>query len=415
MTAIHYRQDALYIEDLPATELAAQFGTPLYVYSKSTLLAAYQAYADALAGTDHLLCYAMKANSNLSLLKLLAERGAGFDIVSGGELQRALAVGADPAKIVFSGVGKTEAEMALALHHGIHCFNVESVPELHRLNDVAGREGKIAPISLRVNPDVDAKTHPYISTGLKDNKFGIAYREAREAYRTAAALPNLNVLGIDCHIGSQLTEVQPFADALDRLLILIDQLAEDGIHLEHLDMGGGVGICYNDEQPPAVADYAQVLLNRLAGRKLKLVLEPGRALVGNAGVLLTTVQFLKEGESKHFAIVDGAMNDLIRPALYEGWHRALPAVRHSDLPDVTYDVVGPVCESADFLAQDRPLAVKQGDVVALLSAGAYGMSMSSNYNTRARAAEVLVDGSEVKLIRRRETIEEMLAAERDCL
>ncbi len=415
MTAIHYRQDALYIEDLPATELAAQFGTPLYVYSKSTLLAAYQAYADALAGADHLLCYAMKANSNLSLLKLLAERGAGFDIVSGGELQRALAVGADPAKIVFSGVGKTEAEMALALHHGIHCFNVESVPELHRLNDVAGREGKIAPISLRVNPDVDAKTHPYISTGLKDNKFGIAYREAREAYRTAAALPNLNVLGIDCHIGSQLTEVQPFADALDRLLILIDQLAEDGIHLEHLDMGGGVGICYNDEQPPAVADYAQVLLNRLAGRKLKLVLEPGRALVGNAGVLLTTVQFLKEGESKHFAIVDGAMNDLIRPALYEGWHRALPAVRHSDLPDVTYDVVGPVCESADFLAQDRPLAVKQGDVVALLSAGAYGMSMSSNYNTRARAAEVLVDGSEVKLIRRRETIEEMLAAERDCL
>ncbi|QNM97586.1 diaminopimelate decarboxylase [Chitinimonas koreensis] len=404
----------LALDGVPLSAIAETFGTPCYVYSEAFLSETYRAYRDAFASVETLICYAMKANSNLSVLRTFARLGAGCDIVSGGELARALAAGVPAERIVFSGVAKRADEMRAALEAGIHCFNVESEAELQRLNEVAAGVGRRASVSLRVNPDVDARTHPYISTGLKDNKFGIGWAEARRVYGVAAGLPHLKVVGIDCHIGSQLTELSPFVDALDRLLALVDTLAADGIVLEHLDLGGGLGIRYTDETPPEVDEYARAVLGRLAGRKLKLVLEPGRSLVGNAGLLLTRVEYLKPGEGKHFAIVDAAMNDLMRPALYGAYHDIV-AVRPNQAPERVYDVVGPVCESSDFLGKDRRLALEQGDLLAVLSAGAYGMTMSSNYNTRARAAEVLVGDGRARLIRARETLDELLANERALL
>ncbi len=401
---------ALRAENVPLAEIADRFGTPCYVYSRTALEDSLDEFLAELEGVDALVCYAVKANSNLGILNLFARRGAGFDIVSGGELQRALAAGADPKKIVFSGVGKTAAEMKQALLAGILCFNVESAPELDRLNEVAGSIGRKAPISLRVNPNVDAKTHPYISTGLKENKFGVAYEDALALYRHAAALPNIEVSGIDCHIGSQLLDPAPFAEALDKVLLLVDQLDAAGIHLHHIDLGGGLGIRYSDETAPTVRSYLGPLLAKLAGRKLKVVLEPGRRLVGNAGLLLTRVEYLKPGELKNFAIVDAAMNDLARPALYDAWHDILPvSPRQGD--EKTWEIVGPVCESGDFLGRGRRLALQQGDLLAIMSAGAYGMAMSSNYNTRPRAAEVLVDGDKAHLVREREAVEALYALE----
>ncbi|TCP11410.1 diaminopimelate decarboxylase [Crenobacter luteus] len=412
---IDYQNHTLAVDGVPLTQIADTFGTPCYVYSAAALTGAFEAYRSAFAGLDPLICFAVKANSNLSILQHFARLGAGFDIVSGGELARVLAAGSPADKVVFSGVGKSEAEMEMAIEAGIHCFNVESVNELARLNAVAGRLGKRAPVSLRVNPDVDAKTHPYISTGLKDNKFGIAFDEARAVYQAAASLEHLDIVGIDCHIGSQLTDVSPLVDALDRLLVLIDQLAEDGIVLEHVDIGGGLGIRYTDETPPDIAAYAARVAERLAGRQLKLVMEPGRSLVGNAGVLLTRVEYLKLGQDKHFAIVDAAMNDLMRPSLYDAYHGIVPVTQKDGLAALTVDVVGPICESSDFLGKNRALAIEQGDLLAVLSAGAYGSTMSSNYNTRARAAEVLVEDGQPRLIRRRETLDELLANERELL
>ncbi|MDD2684899.1 MAG: diaminopimelate decarboxylase [Gallionella sp.] len=406
-----YRGDALCVESVPLANIAEQFGTPCYVYSRAALTDGFNRFKQALQGRDHLICYAVKANSNLAVLNVFARMGAGFDIVSGGELQRVLAAGGDADKVVFSGVGKSEAEMRMALAAGILCFNVESAPELDKLNQVAGDMGKIAPISLRVNPDVDAKTHPYISTGLKQNKFGVAYGEAIALYRKAHALPHLRITGMDCHIGSQLTETSPFIAAVEKILLLVDALANEGIRLEHLDLGGGLGICYRDETPPAIADYVQSLLTALSGRTEKLVLEPGRVLVGNAGALLTRVEFIKPGEEKNFAIVDAAMNDLMRPALYDAYHNILP-VQRENLAAQTYDVVGPICETGDFIARSRELAIAPKSLLAVLSAGAYGMSMSSNYNTRPRAAEVMVDGECVHLVRQRETVQELFAAEK---
>lgn len=416
MNQLDYHNDTLTFGGQALTAIAERFGTPCYVYAERVLTEAYTAYRDAFASLDPLICYAVKANGNLSILQHFARLGAGFDIVSGGELARVLAAGADAAKVVFSGVGKTADEMRMGLEAGIHCFNVESVNELVRLNQVAGEMGRRAPVSLRVNPDVDAQTHPYISTGLKDNKFGIAFDTAFDVYREAAALPHLDVVGIDCHIGSQLTDVTPLIDALDRLLALVDRLAEAGIVLRHLDIGGGVGIRYTDETPPDLQGYADAVAQRLAGRPLRLVMEPGRSLVGNAGVLLTRVEYLKLGEAKNFAIVDAAMNDLLRPSLYAAYHQIVPVVRHAHLPPMKVDVVGPVCESSDFLGKDRTLAVKEGDLLAVLSAGAYGSTMASNYNTRPRAAEVLigVDG-QPRLVRARETLEALLANERALL
>lgn len=415
MNPTQYREDTLYIEDLPLEQIAARFGTPAYVYSMAALDEAFGAYRQAFGALDPLICYAVKANSNLSILRHFARLGAGFDIVSGGELARVLAAGADAGKVVFSGVGKSEAEMQRALEAGILCFNVESVNELVKLDAVAGRLGKRAPVSLRVNPDVDAQTHPYISTGLKDNKFGIAYDSALDIYRQAARLPHLDVVGIDCHIGSQLTDAAPLIDALDRLLQLIDQLEDAGIRLHHLDIGGGLGIRYRDETPPDLAIFSAALAERLRDRPLKLVMEPGRSLVGNAGVLLTRVEYLKLGEHKNFAVVDAAMNDLMRPSLYSAYHTILPASRHHGVNPLTVDVVGPICESSDFLGKERQLAILEGDLLAVMSCGAYGSTMASNYNTRPRAAEVLIDGDEARLIRRRETLAELLANETDCL
>ncbi len=409
-----YHDRTLCADHTPLTAIAEQFGTPCFVYSADALSESFASYANAFAGQDHLVCFALKANSNLSIIRHFARLGAGFDIVSGGELQRVLAAGGDAGRVVFSGVGKSEAEMRLALEAGVLCFNVESVNELERLNQVAGAMGRRAPVSLRVNPDVDAKTHPYISTGLKDNKFGIAYAEARAVYRRAAALANLDVVGIDCHIGSQLTDLTPLLDALDRLLLLVDQLAEDGITLHHLDIGGGVGIRYRDETPPDLNRYAQAVREKLADRKLKVLMEPGRSLVGNAGVLLTRVEYLKLGETKHFAIVDAAMNDLMRPSLYDAWHDIVP-VSQTDGPAQLVDVVGPVCESSDFLGKDRQLAVEEGALLAVLSSGAYGSTMSSNYNTRARAAEVLVENGQPRLIRERDSFAQMVANELNLL
>jgi diaminopimelate decarboxylase len=411
MNALSRRDGILHVEDVPLAEVAAQFGTPCYLYSRAALEQAYRAYDQALAAHPHLICYAVKANSSLAILNLFARLGAGFDIVSGGELARVLAAGGDPSKVVFSGVGKTAAEMRAALTAGIHCFNVESESELARLNQVAGELGQTAAISLRVNPNVDAKTHPYISTGLKDNKFGIAHEHALRVYREAASMAHLRITGIDCHIGSQLTEVAPFGEALDRVLELVSSLQAEGIRLQHIDIGGGVGIRYRDETPPELDDYASVILARMQGRSERLVVEPGRALVGNAGWLLTRVEYLKHGETKDFAIVDAAMNDLMRPALYDAWHDILPVLERGDLAARNYAIVGPVCESGDFLGHDRALALAQDDLLAICSTGAYGMSMSSNYNTRPRAAEVMIDGKQMHLIHARERIEDLLAKE----
>ena len=416
MTAFTLQNGTLHAESVALTHVAEQFGTPAYVYSRSALTAALQEFHDVLnahpAGAGALVCFAVKANSNLAILNLFARLGAGFDIVSGGELQRVLAAGADPQKIVFSGVGKTAEEMRQALEAGIFCFNIESIPELDRLNDIAGELGKKAPISLRVNPNVDPKTHPYISTGLKAAKFGVAYDDALALYRRAAGLANIAVTGIDCHIGSQLLDPSPFIEALDRILALVDQLAAEGIRIHHVDLGGGLGIKYRaDQVQPTVAAYLNPLLDKLKGRGLKVVLEPGRRLVGNAGLLLTRIEYLKAGEEKNFAIIDAAMNDLMRPALYEAWHDIVPVTPR---PGVTqdYDVVGPVCETGDFLGQARPLTVQPGDLLAVMSAGAYGMAMASNYNTRPRAAEIMVDGTQVHLIRARESVEQLYAGEK---
>ena len=405
------REGALWIEDLPLAEIAARFGTPTYVYSKAALEAAFGAWQQALAGRRALVCYAVKANSNLGILSVFARLGAGFDIVSGGELARVLAAGGRADKVVFSGVGKTRAEMRQALEAGIRCFNVESAAELEHLNAVAGELGKRAPIALRVNPDVDPKTHPYISTGLKGNKFGVAFADALDLYRRAAALPNLRISGVACHIGSQLLDPAPMAEAAQKLRDLVDRLAAEGIVLAHIDLGGGLGIRYRDETPPAVADYLAPLLAVFEGRSEELCFEPGRSLVGNAGLLLTRIEYLKPGETKNFAIVDAAMNDLARPALYDAWHEVVEVNPHAGAA-VEYDIVGPICESGDFLARARTLAVTEGDLLAILSAGAYGMTMSSNYNTRPRAAEVIVDGDQAHAVRQREAVAELFAAER---
>jgi len=406
-----YQQDQLCVEEIPLNAIAERFGTPCYVYSRTALTDGYRQFAEAFKSREHLICYAVKANSNLAILNLFAKLGAGFDIVSGGELQRVLAAGGSASKVVFSGVGKSEAEMRAALEVGILCFNVESAPELDRLNAVAGSMGKIAPISLRVNPDVDAKTHPYISTGLKQNKFGVAYTEALAIYRKAAGMPHIKITGMDCHIGSQLTDTSPFIAAAEKVLALVDQLAAEGIVLEHLDLGGGLGIRYDDETPPSIAEYAQALLAALHGRSEKIIVEPGRVLVGNAGVLLTRIEYLKHGEEKNFAIVDAAMNDLMRPALYEAYHAILP-VQKKSVKSLALDVVGPICETGDFIGRGREMPVEQGDVLAVMSAGAYGMSMSSNYNTRPRAIEVMVDQAQIHVIREREEVSQLFAAEK---
>lgn len=411
MNAFTLKNNTLYAENVALNQVAETFGTPCYVYSKSALTQAYQQFSAGFKGVDHLVCFAVKSNPSLAILNLFAKLGAGFDIVSGGELARVVAAGGDPAKIVFSGVGKTADEIRAALEAGIFCFNVESASELLRLNDIAGYMGKIAPISLRVNPNVDAKTHPYISTGLKNSKFGVAYEDALDIYLQAAAMPNIAIHGVDCHIGSQITELSPFLDAFDRVLALVDVLEKNGIHIQHIDAGGGIGICYSDETPPEFSAYASAMLAKLGQRKIKLVFEPGRALVGNAGILLTKVEYLKHTSTKNFAIVDAAMNDLMRPALYDAYH-AIEAVQpRNDLNTTNYEVVGPVCESGDFLGHDRDLALAEGDLLAIMSAGAYGMSMSSNYNTRARAAEVMVDETICHLIKKRETIADLFAGE----
>lgn len=410
MQAFTNRDGQLFAEGVALSAIAERFGTPTYVYSRAHIEAQYRAYADALSGMPHLVCFAVKANSNLGVLNVLARLGAGFDIVSRGELERVLAAGGDAAKIVFSGVGKTRDDMRRALEVGVHCFNVESVDELERLQQVAAQAGKTASISLRVNPDVDAGTHPYISTGLKENKFGIDIEQAPEVYARAAALPNLEVVGVDCHIGSQLTSLPPFLDALERLLLLVDQLAEQGIRIKHLDLGGGLGVQYRDEQPPLAGDYIAAVRERLEGRDLALVFEPGRSIVANAGVLLTRVEYLKHTAHKDFAIIDAAMNDLIRPALYQAWMDVTP-VQPRQGEARAYDLVGPICETGDFLAKGRELVLAEGDLLAVRSAGAYGFVMSSNYNTRGRAAEVLVDGEQAFEVRRRETLEELYAGE----
>ncbi len=410
MEAFSRRDGQLFAEGVALSAIAERFGTPTYVYSRAHIEQQYRAYADALQGIEHLVCFAVKANSNLGVLNLLARLGAGFDIVSRGELERVLAAGGQPDKIVFSGVGKTREDMRRALQIGVHCFNVESTDELERLQLIAAELNVRAPVSLRVNPDVDAGTHPYISTGLKENKFGIAIADAEAVYARAAALPNLQVLGVDCHIGSQLTTLPPFLDALDRLLALIDRLAARGIPIRHLDLGGGLGVQYRDEQPPLAGDYIAAVRERLGDRALTLVFEPGRSIVANAGVLLTRVEYLKHTEHKDFAIVDAAMNDLIRPALYQAWMDVV-AVQPRAAAARPYDIVGPICETGDFLAKGRELALEEGDLLAVCSAGAYGFVMSSNYNTRGRAAEVLVDGEQAFEVRRRESVQELFATE----
>ncbi|MFI2818580.1 diaminopimelate decarboxylase [Vreelandella piezotolerans] len=415
MDHFNYRDGVLYAEDVPLTQLADKLGTPCYVYSKATLERHFRAYTEALGGHPHLICYAVKANSNLAVLGLLARLGAGFDIVSVGELERVLKAGGDPSKVVFSGVAKQPQEMARALEVGIKCFNVESRPELERLNAVAGELGQVASVSLRVNPDVDAGTHPYISTGLKDNKFGIPVDDALEVYQLAASLPNLRVTGLDCHIGSQLTETAPFLDALERLLVLMERLREHGIEIDHLDLGGGLGVPYRDEKPPQPFDYASQLLARLSrwegGETLTLLFEPGRSIAANAGLMLTRVEFLKPGETKNFAIVDAAMNDLIRPALYQAWQAIVPVDTRQARGNATYDVVGPVCETGDFLGKERELAIAEGDLLAVRSAGAYGFVMASNYNSRPRPPEVMVDGDTFHVVRAREALESLWAGE----
>ena len=412
MDFFQYKNEQLYVEDLPVKQLAEEFGTPLYIYSRATLERHWHAFDSALGEHPHLICYAVKANSNIGILNVMAKLGSGFDIVSQGELERVLAAGGEASKVVFSGVAKSRAEIMRALEVGIRCFNVESIAELHHINQIAGEMGKVAPISLRVNPDVDAHTHPYISTGLKENKFGVSVDEAREVYKLAATLPNVKITGMDCHIGSQLTELQPFLDATDRLIRLMEQLKEDGITLKHLDLGGGLGVTYTDETPPHPSDYAAALLNKLKGyENLEIILEPGRAIAANAGILVAKVQYLKSNESRNFAITDTGMNDMIRPALYEAYMNIIEIDRTLEREKAIYDVVGPVCETSDFLGKQRKLAIAEGDYIAQRSAGAYGASMSSNYNSRPRTAEVLVDGDKAHLIRRRESLSELWALE----
>ena len=412
MDFFQYKNEQLYVEDLPVKQLAEEFGTPLYIYSRATLERHWHAFDSALGKHPHLICYAVKANSNIGILNVMAKLGSGFDIVSQGELERVLAAGGEASKVVFSGVAKSRAEIMRALEVGIRCFNVESIAELHHINQIAGEMGKIAPISLRVNPDVDAHTHPYISTGLKENKFGVSVDEAREVYKLAATLPHVKITGMDCHIGSQLTELHPFLDATDRLIRLIEQLKEDDITLKHLDLGGGLGVTYTDETPPHPSDYATALLNKLKDYEdLEIILEPGRAIAANAGILVAKVQYLKSNESRNFAITDTGMNDMIRPALYEAYMNIIEIDRTLEREKAIYDVVGPVCETSDFLGKQRELAIAEGDYIAQRSAGAYGASMSSNYNSRPRTAEVLVDGDKAHLIRRRENLSELWALE----
>jgi len=411
MGEFDYRGDELFAEQLALTAIAERYGTPSYVYSRAALEANFKAYTTALQGTDHLVCYAVKANSNLAVLGVLAKLGAGFDIVSGGELERVLAAGGDPAKVVFSGVAKTAAEMERALAVGIHCFNIESADELELLNEVAGAAGAIARVSVRVNPDVDARTHPYISTGLRENKFGIETAAALEVYQRAAQLEHIEISGVDCHIGSQLTEISPFLDALDRLLELIDTLAGSGINISHLDLGGGLGVRYRDEEPPPVADYIAAAREHIGDRPLKLMFEPGRSIVADAGVLLTRVNYLKFNSAHNFAIVDAAMNDMLRPALYQAWLDIQPVTRNGEGEAADYDIVGPVCETGDFLGKSRELTLSRGDLLAVMGAGAYGFAMSSNYNSRVRAAEIMVDGADAHLVRERETFADLVRGE----
>jgi diaminopimelate decarboxylase len=411
MSNFNYQNGSLYAEGVSLAEIAKQFGTPCYVYSKNEIEFRWSAFDSALGRKPHLVCYAVKANSNIAVLNLLARLGSGFDIVSIGELQRVLKAGGGPENVVFSGVGKKVEEMEFALQQNIKCFNVESANELIRLNEVAASMNLSAPISLRVNPDVDAKTHPYISTGLKDNKFGIAFESAKDVYLQAASMENINVVGIDCHIGSQITNLSPFKDALLRVLALIDELKELNIELKHLDIGGGLGITYQNEMPPSPADYVNIITETMQDYDLEIIMEPGRSIVGNAGVLLTEVQYLNETPYHNFAIVDAAMNDLIRPALYSGWHDIKRVEEASNAKEVNYDVVGPVCETGDFLGKDRNLRLEHGDLLAVCSAGAYGFTMASNYNSRPRVAEIMVDGDQVHEIRRRETVDELMNGE----
>ena len=408
MDFFQYKNNQLMAENLPVKQLAEQFGTPLYIYSKATLERHWHAFDNAFGEHPHLVCFAVKSNPNIAILNVMAKLGSGFDIVSQGELERVLAAGGDAAKVVFSGVAKSHQEIARALEVNIRCFNVESEAELLRINQIAGEMGKIAPISLRVNPDVDAHTHPYISTGLKENKFGVSVEQAREVYKVAATLPNIKIVGMDCHIGSQLTELQPFLDAVDRLIVLMEQLKQDGIHLKHLDLGGGLGVTYTDETPPHPTDYAKALWEKLSAfSELEIIVEPGRAITANAGILVTRVEYLKSNESRNFAIVDAGMNDMIRPALYQAYMNILEIDRTLARKEKMYDVVGPICETSDFLGKQRKLAIAEGDYLAQRSAGAYGASMSSNYNSRPRTAEVMVDGDKAYLIRRREALNEL--------
>ena len=408
MDFFQYKNNQLMVENLPVKQLAEQFGTPLYVYSRATLERHWHAFNNAFGEHPHLVCFAVKSNPNIAILNIMAKLGSGFDIVSQGELERVLAAGGDAAKVVFSGVAKSRQEIARALEVNIRCFNVESEAELLRINQIAGEMGKIAPISLRVNPDVDAHTHPYISTGLKENKFGVSVEQAREVYKLAATLPNIKIVGMDCHIGSQLTELQPFLDAVDRLIVLMEQLNQDGIHLKHLDLGGGLGVTYTDETPPHPTEYAKALWEKLSAfSELEIIVEPGRAITANAGILVTKVEYLKSNESRNFAIADAGMNDMIRPALYQAYMNILEIDRTLAREEKIYDVVGPICETSDFLGKQRKLAIAEGDYLAQRSAGAYGASMSSNYNSRPRTAEVMVDGDKAYLIRRREALNEL--------
>jgi len=411
MDHFNYRNDELFAEDVAIQDIVYKYGSPCYIYSRATLERHWQAFDQAFGEQPHLICYAVKANSNIAILNLLARLGSGFDIVSLGELERVITAGGDPKKIVFSGVGKREDEILAALKIGIRCFNIEVSGELDRINRLAGQLGVIAPVSFRVNPDVDAKTHPYISTGLKENKFGIDIQQALTEYRRAAAMPNINVIGIDCHIGSQLTETRPFLDALDKILDLVSVLETEGIKLHHLDLGGGLGICYKDEQPPEPAEYIQAVLARLGRTDFEILLEPGRAIVGNAGILVTQVEYLKPTANKNFAVVDAAMNDLVRPSLYSAWQNIIPVNLQSKAAETIWDIVGPVCETGDFLGKERPLKIAEGDLLAIRSSGAYGFTMSSNYNSRPRLAELIVDGSNLHVIRERETIAQLWAGE----
>lgn len=406
-----YRDNQLFVENVAIDAIVKQHGSPCYIYSRATLERHWNAFNNAFGSHAHLICYAVKANSNLGVLNVLARLGSGFDIVSIGELERVLQAGGDPKKVVFSGVGKREDEIRAALKIGIRCFNIEVLGELERINQVAGELGVRAPVSFRVNPDVDAQTHPYISTGLKENKFGIAIEDALEAYQAAAALPNIDVVGVDCHIGSQLTQTRPFLDALDKVLLLIDKLHEHGITLKHLDLGGGLGICYRDEQPPEPADYIMAILARLGDTPLEIMLEPGRAIVGNAGILVTRVEYLKPTEHKNFAIVDAAMNDLVRPALYGAWQDIIPVKNDSTAPELVWDIVGPVCETGDFLGKERTLKLSQNDLLAVRSSGAYGFTMSSNYNSRPRVVEIMVDHDQIHIVRERETLAQLWQGE----